>query len=125
MFEQDYIMREIAMLARMLGKTIFHKEVETIELVDENGYTTGDGLLYFRLSTLVKQGEISKAEDLLFEEVQANPSHQLLLVACQFYDDLNNLNDAELAAGWFSKEEIVQGLADIKKMYRAIAQDQD
>lgn len=123
MFEQDYIMREIGMLARMLGKTIFHKEVETIELIDENGYTTGDGLLYFRLSSLVKQGEIGKAEDLLFDEVRSNPSHQLLLVACQFYADLNNLSDEELEGGGFSKEEIVQGLADVKKMFHPLSQD--
>lgn len=109
-------MREIGNLTRFLGKTIFQKETETINLIDEDGGTSDSGFLYVQLTSLVKQGNINEAEDKLFQEIRSNPSDEFLRVACTFYDNLNHLSDERLLECGFSREEIAQGISDIKRL---------
>lgn len=67
------------------------------------------------LRRLVHSGEFNKAEDILFEELEKDSSVDMYNVGVEFYNMLLEKNDKELEEGNFSREEIEQGLKDIKK----------
>ncbi len=116
MFREDYIMNQIELLTRNLAKVIFHKEIPTVEIINENGLISGEGLLFHRLNILVEQGNINEAENLIFEELKDNNSNELLQVALRFYEQLNKLSDERLLLCDFSREEILDGITAIKKI---------
>ncbi len=116
MFQDDYILREIERMTRFLAKVLFGKE-SAAESLEEEASLSGEGLLYFRLRTLIGEGKVNEAENLLFDEFEKDPGPPLLAVALQFYSDLNNLTDGELKRSDFSREEIRDGLAEIRRLY--------
>lgn len=91
MFQNDYIMREIERLTRMLGMILMGRQVE--------------------------QGEINEAENLLFEYLDNDARHSLLDVAIRFYNHLNKLDDERLEQCDYSREEIADGLRAVEKYY--------
>lgn len=117
MAANDYLMRQIEDMARFLGKVMFVKTEETIPLFDEQENVLESGLLYKRLCTMLEEGSVNSAENLLFAEVEAFPDSAYLQVAVQFYADLQLWTDAALEAADFSRQEILDGLAAVKKLY--------
>ncbi len=68
-----------------------------------------------------RTGRYAKAEDMLFEVIEASPDEAELDVdifqqGSEFYERLRKKNDLELAAGDFSREEIEEGLAHLQRM---------
>lgn len=117
MFQNDYIMREIEGLTRFLAKIIFDKDLNSLDFLDEDGTFSGGDLLYSKLKQLLGDGNINAAENLLFEELEKNPTNENLQVAFRFYDDLQKLSDEQLEKSDFSREEILDGLRCIEKNY--------
>lgn len=117
MFENDYIMWEIEKITRLLAMAMFHKELDTTEFVDEKGNLSGGQFLTYRLNRLVLEGQIGKAEDLLFEALEEDTGEDYRMAALDFYSGLQKLNDAQLEAGGFSREEILEGLREIKRKF--------
>lgn len=71
------------------------------------------------LRGLVHKGEINKAEDILFEELEKDSSIDMYTIGVEFYNMLLEKSEKELGDANFSREEIEQGLKDIKR-YRGL-----
>lgn len=116
MFTNDYIMRQIENLSAFLGKVIFQKETFHLDMFDENWDMSGEGMLYFRLKRMMDEGQINAAENLLFDEIGSRQPEKLLGVALRFYAELNQLSDERLLECDFSRQEIMDGLSQIKRI---------
>ena len=114
-FTQDWIMRQIQMIAQMLAKLLFGKETTDYIIEDENDLN-GTDLLYKAISELLASGDICGAEDLLFEALE-NGGKENLEVAIDFYAKLNKMTDAQLQAGNFSREEAEDGLRNAAALF--------
>ena len=118
MFQNDYFMRQIEMLGRFLEKLIFNKETTVYEvIIDEEGNITPAGLLYLELNTMIKEGRINEAENLLFDRIEATYDNEYLEIAIDFYSQVNNLTDEFLEEHDFSREEAMEGLSKVKQLY--------
>lgn len=113
MYEQDYIMRMINNLVKFLSKIVFNKEIPVYETSQKEEYAQSDDL-HKNLLSLLSDGKINEAEDMLFEDFNPKDNKDLM-VALDFYNRLNNMDDEYLKANDFSREEIEQGLRDIAK----------
>ncbi|MBC3887833.1 hypothetical protein GH810_05870 [Acetobacterium paludosum] len=119
MYNDDYIMRLIDELSGFLANVIFNKEVSPIQLEDDQGNFSESKFLHYQLLTMVGEGQINEAENLLFEKVQLNPTAEYLKAGIDFYSILDTLSDNTLNDCRFSRVEIGEGLSDLKKIYTA------
>lgn len=117
MFEQDFIMRQIEDMTRFLSLLIFGKSTSSEEVSLEEFYGSGEIPLRDTLQRMIDEGEINAAEDLLFETIEQDPSKGHFAVALAFYKTLSELEDEELEAHDFSRQEIYDGLDAIKAYY--------
>jgi len=115
--QDDYLMRMIENMARALGQLVFNKPMDTVQLFDKHGNVTEEGLLLQRLKDMVACGQVNEAENLLFSWLDEERDVELLPVAIEFYRTLAGMNDAELAAYDYTKEEIAEGLAAVQRMF--------
>lgn len=115
MYEDDWLMSQIKLLAASIAKIVFRKETVLYEIGDEENLTETDEL-YLYLRELLDSGEINEAEDALFDAL--NPGDQdMLLLAVDFYQRLNKLTDDELLLRRFTRSEIYDGLKEAQKIY--------
>lgn len=108
MFEQDYIMRMIHDLVRMLAKLLLGKDTVMYEFPDEGEFTEGD-FLYKRILQLLEDGRINEAENMLFDEMHTDDLSYFEM-AMDFYTRLNQLDDGYLEEHDYSREEIEEGI---------------
>ena len=114
-YQSDWLMRQIEIFIQAIARILFNKDVYKYDVRDEGNLTDAD-ILHRRLKDLVRKGEICAAEDLLFETM--DPSERgYLEVAIDFYQELNRLDDDELTAARFSREEIEAGLSDVLEKF--------
>jgi len=114
-YEKDWFMRQIMLLTAAIAKIVFGKDAAAYEILDDANKTETDEL-YLCLLRLIGEGKINEAEELLFQALR--PDHQdVLLVALDFYQRLNTLGDDELAQKNFSRQEILEGLREVEKLY--------
>jgi hypothetical protein len=118
MADNDYFMRQIrnavdVFTSLMGGETSGEEEHEIVQATtSEDTY-----MLMLALKSLVVQGNINGAEDLLFEHMEAYPDIDFQSTAMQFYDWLDALEDEELLAHNFTRAEIAEGRAAVKTFY--------
>lgn len=70
-FQQDYLMRQIENIVRFLANILFHRDMFKYEIKDELNLTDTD-MLYNELKHLIQKCEICKAEDFLYEKIDAS-----------------------------------------------------
>ena len=117
MFADDYIMRQIEGLSRMLARVLFDRDMESEELhLDEDVTLSGSDVLAYRLKKLLHERRINEAENLLFETLEASPLPSYGRTALDFYREISTLSDEELAAADFSREEIADGLREVQRL---------
>ncbi len=114
MFQNDYIMRQIASLVQFVSMLVFGKAVPLYEKQDEQNPTQGD-LLHDTLLHLLEQNHINEAENVLFEHLEGG-TEGMLNVALDFYHRLSIFSDEQLAKAGFSRDEIDTGFRDALKM---------
>ena len=115
--ENDFIMRQVRDMTRMLAKILFGKNTATYEYQQEDNYTAADSL-YARLIAMVDAGKINEAENRLYEELDRD-EEGTFEVALGFYDYLNELPEEFLETHDYSRDEVKEGaqsLADRKGM---------
>ena len=112
-FQKDWLMRQIEMLLRFVISLLFKKEYTAYEITDEDFPATGDPL-YGRIMQLLAEGNICAAEDLLFENFDAD-NRDFLKLAVYFYATINKLSDEDLKARNFSRDEIKDSLHEIMR----------
>ncbi len=69
--QQEWFFRQIEMMVQFIARVLFHQEAIVYEIQDEMQPTQTDEL-YNRIMFLLAQGELGRAEDLLF--AQLDPS---------------------------------------------------
>ena len=89
MFEQDYIMRQIRQLAKMVAKFFFNIESPTITEELEDRLSENETGILRTLIEMIDAGDICKAEDMLFEIVEAK-ENGYIETALLFYDHLDS-----------------------------------
>lgn len=113
--KQDWFMRQIEVLASAIAQLVFGgggAEHEHREEGRENGGEALNGALW----ALVANGEIGRAEDLLFARLDWNDQNSLAL-ALEFYQKLNRMTDEDLEAGGFSRQEVWEGLQEAARRF--------
>ena len=109
MLADNYLGRQIDVASRLLSMLLLQKDVSALAAPDNE--------LSGALDACVLTGDFGGAEDLLFESLSADASPETLAAAIAFYRRLNGLRDAALEAGGFTREEILEGLEEIKSMF--------
>ena len=113
--EQDYLIRSVKDLTKVIAKIVLGKSDTNYELPILENYTEED-LLYKRLFELLAEGKINTAENLLFEELDGRNKRKLE-IALAFYTKLNEYDRIYLERNHYTREEINQGLEDVARKY--------
>lgn len=85
------------------------------ELPSEKNYTQTD-YLHKQLLSLITQGKINEAENLLFEKLDCK-NKKYMKLTLDFYQRLNDFDDEFLEEHNFPRKEIEQGVKDIAKEF--------
>lgn len=108
MYENDYLTQQIERICKVLSKMFIKKDVD----VDKE-----DSSLLNKLKYMIEVGNVNEAEDLLFENVEADDIGYCIEAAIYFYAELNKLDNDTLKKYNFSKDEILDGLNEIQEKY--------
>lgn len=109
--EKDYIMRIIKEMARVLFSLLLGKDYKQVEFPQENKYSVaGKGLL--DLKSMVDQGHINEAENMLLENIDYG-SREELVTAILFYEYVSEKEEDFLEKHNYSLEEAVDGLKQL------------
>ena len=110
MYSEDWLLRQINMALRIIVNLLLGERAAEFESSGELSAKAGP--LYDEVFALAAQGRVNEAENLIFDRLDTEDSGALL-VASEFYSELNRMGDEALAAVSFSREEIYEGIADI------------
>lgn len=110
MVEQDYIMRMIKEMVRVILKLLFNIDTEnpTMDILENRQ----DQEAIKDLLHMIDDGKINEAENRLYEQI-AEDNLQDLKKVLLFYFHLNEKSDDFLESHDFSREEIKSGLQDL------------
>lgn len=101
-------------LGKSFGEAIFNKREESSVRININ-QISGTDIFKLILKKLVYERNYNKAEDLIFDELEKNNSPETYEITVEFYNMLLKKSDEELNKSNFPREEIYQGLQDIKR----------
>lgn len=107
MFEQDYIMRLVREIARVIAKLLFNIDSETLTEDLQNRLEETDTLK--KLLDMVDEGQINEAENCL-DDLLCAESPNSVEIAILFYYHLNEKTDMFLEENGFSREEVKLGM---------------
>lgn len=114
MFEQDYIMRQIRQILKVLVKILFNIDDESPSsalIQDMKTRETADDLL-----RKIDSGNISEAENELFKLTESGTMNNLL-VGFVFYSYLNGKDDYYLEINDFSRDKVETGIKHLLSEY--------
>lgn len=118
-FEKDWLMRQIKTMVQAMLKLLLNVDTDagaSYQYAEEN-HKSETWLLHSKLTELIESGDINEAENLLFDAFESIDSDNLIGVAMDFYNRLNDLTDEELEKQSFSRQEIADGIKDIAVIY--------
>lgn len=110
MFEEDYIMRQIREMVRMLLKLLFQMDLE--EDSEELLRGTKENEVLRELLEMVDDGRINEAENRVYELCEDGEMANLKVMLL-FYDYLNGKSDEYLEQCEFSREELKEDMRDL------------
>ena len=111
--EQDYIMRMIKEVIRVLVTVALGKTYKQVELDAENKYeVSGDNVNQWK--KMIDNGEINEAENLLLDEMDYT-SREAVEEAIRFYGYVSEKGEAFLKEHDYSEEEVFDGLQMLAK----------
>lgn len=110
MFEEDYIMRQIREMVRMLLKLLFQMDLE--ENSEELLRGTKENEVLRELLEMVDDGRINEAENRVYELCEDGEMANLKVMLL-FYDYLNGKSDEYLEECEFSREELKEDMRDL------------
>lgn len=117
MLQDDYIMRQIEAFVRMLAHLVLDKGAPAKEFIGEQEFLSEEENFAVQLFKMLHFGEINEAENLLFEQLEDDPSEAFLPIATGFYDTLEKMDDSFLEASGFSREEIAEGRDSVRRLF--------
>lgn len=118
MFEQDYIKRLCESIGNMIVAFVAGKDAVTSKIEDENHDVklSQDDLLEIMIKKYLYEDKINEAEDLIFDSMHERHSKKVYEIALDFYKQLNQYSDEKLNNCDFSREEIKDGLEELKAL---------
>ncbi|MBC8589752.1 DUF6483 family protein [Wansuia hejianensis] len=116
MYHQDWLMRKIENIVKIIAKIIFKKDDINYQIINQYKYTKTD-FLHEEILKLLNSLKIDEAENLLFDNIEVK-NLNYLNVAIDFYDRINKLSDEELEKGNFTRKEIESGIKDILEIFQ-------
>ena len=114
----DYLMRQIEDITRCVASILFQHKASRHETMVQEGEGLSSNFLFYRLNHLLSDGEVNEAENLLFDCLKADPSQENLQAALEFYEELSSFSEEKLAACNFSRQEILEGLDEIRRIFK-------
>lgn len=117
MFENDYFERMIKTVINGLVSIFKNKNSIENSIENDSVILKEDQLLEIMIKKYISEGQINKAEDMLFEAIEDRKSPRNLEIAVFFYETISKWDDEKLMKCNFSKEEIVNGLNEVKSLY--------
>ena len=114
-YEQDYIMRMIKEMVRVLFSLMLGKKYVQYELPAENDFTTSDDT-YSKVIQMADSGRINEAENLLYKNLDCSDKRYFEM-GLAFYEHLNDLTDDFLEAHNYSRQEILDGIENFAGEY--------
>ena len=117
MFENDYFERMIKTVINGLVSIFKNKNSIESSIENDSVILKEDQLLEIMIKKYISEGQINKAEDMLFEAIEDRKSSRNLELTVFFYETISKWDDEKLMKCNFSKAEIVDGLNEIKKLY--------
>lgn len=112
---QDWLMRQIELMAAAIAQLLLGKGSIEYDLRETSGHERSAELKN-RLTELLEGGQLGKAEDLLFAELDET-DRSILAVAIDFYQRANAMSDEELDAQGFARSELWEGLGEVVERY--------
>ena len=118
-FQDDWVMRQIEMMARFVANVVFGKkegevQYEIVGDINDTASLTHEDMIHMELMRLIKEGDLCTAEDMLFDNMVY--SDKYIELATDFYQKLNALTDEQLEAGDFSRDEVYEGYLEIMSL---------
>ena len=110
MFEQDYIMRLVHEIARVLAKILFNIDSETVSEKLESRIEETD--ILEQLLDMVDNGQINEAENKLYDMLDAGAPN-CIETAILFYSYLNEKSDEFLKENDYSRGEVKEGIEGV------------
>ena len=117
MFENDYFERMIKTVINGLVSIFKNKNSIESSIENDSVILKEDQLLEIMIKKYISEGQINKAEDMLFEAIEDRKSSRNLELAVFFYQTISKWDDERLMKCNFSKAEIVDGLNEVKSLY--------
>lgn len=114
MFEQDYIMRQIRQIIRVLVKVLFNIDDDTPSLLLIQNAEAKETAA--KLLNMIDIGKINEAVNELSELIRKGTVDELL-TGIIFYSYLNGKSDDYLEANNFSRENIENGIKYLLSEY--------
>ena len=113
--QQDWLMRQIEIMTMAIAQLLFGKDSKENGLKEELKQEQSTELKQ-RLDTLLKEGRLGEAEELLFFELDETDK-SILAVAIDFYQQANTMSDDELNRQGFTRSELWEGLGAVVERY--------
>ena len=110
MFEQDYIMRLVHEIARVLAKILFNIDSETASEELESRIEETD--ILEQLLDMVDNGQINEAENKLYDMLNVGAPN-CIETAILFYSYLNEKSDIFLKENHYSRGEVKEGMEGV------------
>lgn len=117
MLEDDYLLRQIKDMVRMVIKLLFHidfKDSDPLSVVFESD--DAEKMMYL-LIDLANLGLIDEAENQLYDFTQDPQDMEALKTALLFYLHLSQMDSEFLEDHDYSREEIISGVKDVLDRY--------
>lgn len=116
LLQDDWLIKQLQFLPRKMPTLVQHSQEPLLDLFDkETGETRSVSLRQYLLELIVKL-ELNSAETILFNQFEKLSNNQLEEITTWFYNRLEGLSAADLAAANFSAKEIIQGRQDVKRL---------
>ena len=115
-YHYDWVTRQIEILGIMLRYILTGEKTHLLQADIPDVTSASGNELYLQLTALVRQGQICQAENLLFDNLE-EPGRQVLEAAVWFYEDLSRFSDETLHLANFSREEILEGMQYVCRVF--------
>lgn len=116
--KEAFIIRQIQSAARALAKLFFNSETVSYTIKDESNYTQSD-LIYLKIKELMEQHKYLEAQTLLLEHLDSDDLQYLKLIL-YFYDQLDQMNDEQLAKYYLERQIITNNFIDATSKYNCL-----
>lgn len=111
----DFILRMAESIGDMSAKMLNLKDTRKTEVVQHEALDDSN-IIKTLLKSLIRAKKFNEAENLLYKTIELSFSKDLMEIGFWMYEEFNKVPDRELSLNNFSKEEIIQGIEDLKKL---------